>query len=158
MKFLSLFLALVVASCVASPAFADSDKNCAIITQGFNPDETQGNEDYLNLTDGTAGTSRTADDEFVVPVETKFSNLYAKVDVAPGGTADDDDWFIQVMVGSTETNLYCNITGTATSCENTSAVVTAAKGSKIVVNVSSAQGTSAPELAAEMLVSFCSDN
>ena len=152
-KFLSLILALVLFSAV--PAFADSNRDCAPISETINPTETQATDDYINLTDGTFGTTAAAEDEFIVPVNVDVWGLRVDIDAAPTGT---DTWDIYVVDDGTATTVDCRITGSATTCESTlDEVATLAKGSDLTVLVDSGNGTSDPAAAAEIRVAFCVD-
>lgn len=153
-KIKALFLSLLIGFVFPSVALADSDKACAPISETINPTEAQATNDYINLTDGTFGTTAAAEDEFVIGAQVQFHSLYADVDAAPGGT---DKWTVTVVDDGTATLLSCNITGSQTSCSNTSNVVTMAAGSDITVLVSSANGTGDPDTAAEIRVGFCAD-
>lgn len=146
---LSLAIALL-----ALPALADQDLDCQVVAEAINPTEAQVTDDFINLTDGTVGLTAGAEDEFTVPVEVQVWGLRADIDVAPAGT---DTWDIYVVDDGTNTLVHCEILGTATSCVNVNNIATVAAGSDLTVVVDSGDGTGAPDLAAELRVSFCID-
>lgn len=155
MRKISFLIALLALTCVGAPAYADSDKDCYVISDTFNPTEAQATEDYLNLTDGTIGTTAAAEDEFIVPVGVKLWGLYAHVDVAPGA---GDIWTVTLVDDGTDTLVTCDITGaSATTCTNVNNVATVAAGSDLTVLVSSNNGVGDPAAAAEIRVGFCVD-
>mgnify|MGYP000184432191 CR=1 FL=1 len=146
---------LALALFAATPAFADRDRSCGPISETVNPTEARATNDYINLTDGTIGTTAAAEDEYVIGTKAVFWGLYADVDVAPGS---GDMWDVTVVDDGTATRLTCRISGTATNCSTTSDVeIVMAKGSDVTVLVSSASGASDPDAAAEIRVGFCVD-
>jgi len=151
MKYFAILLAALF---VAVPAFADADKNCSVISDTINPTEAQATDDYINLTDGTFGTTAAAEDEFIVPVKSRVSNLWVEVDVA--ATANDS-WIVSVMDDGVTTGVTCTITGaTQTDCasdEFSYGVVDA--GSDLTVLVDSGEGAGVPATAAELRFGFC---
>lgn len=151
-KFKFLLLLLALGLFVATPAFADRDKNCHVVSEALDPTEAQGTHDYLNLTDGTFGTSRTADDEFTIPVNMVASNLRVVTTTAPGA---GDIWTVSLFDDATETPVLCSISGTATTCSNLASKAAIAAGSKLVALVISANGASDPTATSEILISFC---
>ena len=153
MKFLPVLIALLALTCVA-PAFADEDRACAPIAQALDPTEATATNDYLNLTDGTFGTTHAVEDEWIAPVDMKFWGLYVKSLAAAGA---GDTWTITVIDDNASTLLSCSISGaSATTCTNVDATVSIKKASTVTVLVSSAAGASAPDTNGEMLISFCS--
>ena len=152
-RILSTLLILAL-SFVAFPAFADDDLDCQVIAETVNPTEAQATPDYINLTDGTIGTTAAAEDEFTVPVDVIAWGLRVDVDVAPGGT---DEWNVFVVDDGTATGVTCTILGTATSCSSAqfTGVATIAAGSDLTVLIDSAAGATDPAAAAEARVSFC---
>ncbi len=76
-------LAALAALLLAAPALADTYQ-CSTISDAFNPTEAGATDDIVNLTDGTFSATAADEDEYIVPVKTKVSNLFFDVDVAPG--------------------------------------------------------------------------
>ena len=151
MKYFGILLAALF---IAAPAFADAEKGCGVISNAINPTEAQATDDYVNLTDGTFGTTAAAEDEFIVPVKSTVSNLWAEVDVA--ATANDS-WIISVMDDGVTTGVTCTITGasqvTCASDEFSYGIVEA--GSDLTVLIDSGEGAGVPATAAELRFGFC---
>lgn len=150
MKF---FFPLLLALVIASPVFADSDRECQVISDSFNPTEAGATDDFLNLTDGTFGTTAAAEDEFVVPIDMVVWGLSAEVDVAPGGT---DTYDIAIVDDGTLTIVVCEILGTATTCQSDETLLhEVAAFSDLTVVVDTGNGAGDPDAAAEIRVAFC---
>ncbi len=148
-------LAALAAFLLAGPSLADSDIQCQVVAQAFDPTEAGGTDDYLNLADGTFGTSTTADDEFTVPVNVKVWGLRVDVNTAP--TANDT-WQITVVDDGVATLVTCDITGASdTSCQNVNNVATIVAGSDLMVLVDSSTGSGDPATTSELRVAFCID-
>ena len=156
MKSLITLITLVGFAFLPLTAFADSDRECHAVGQAINPTEAGATNDFINLTDGTFGTTHAAEDEFLVPVNMVAWGIRAKVDVAPTGT---DTWDIILVDDGVESVLQCEIIGTATTCTDTSfehrPVIAA--GSTLTLMVDSGNGATDPAAAAEILVSVCLD-
>lgn len=150
----SILCALTLVVGLPSASVADINTGCTIVAEAVNPTEAGGTDDYINFTDGTIGTTAAAEDEFIVPTEMVASRLIADVDVAPGA---GDIWVVTVVDDGTATSLTCSITGTNTSCSETSFSLrpTIAAGSDLTVLLDSSTGATDPAIAAELRVSFC---
>ena len=156
MKSLISLVTLVGFALLPLTAFADSDRECHILAETINPTEAGATNDFINLTDGTFGTSHSADDEFMVPVNMVAWGIRAQVSSAPTGT---DTWDIILVDDAVETVLQCEILGAATTCSDTSFEhrPKIAAGSTLTIMVDSGNGATDPAIAGEMLVSVCLD-
>jgi len=138
-----------------------ADTTCLqIISVAFDPSEPQATVDYVSIgaidvATGNASFSVTEanEDQFRVPVAALAHNLSVVVDVDPGN-GGADNWAITLRDDAGGTALTCTIAGgtTCTDVANNPAILA---GSKLDVLVTSAGGASDPELAAEMIISFC---
>ena len=138
---------------IAGPAFADSDRECQVISNAIDPTEAGATDDYINLADGSFSATVADEDEFIVPTNVKVWGLAVTVDVAP--TADDT-WAITIVDDGVATGVTCSITGASdVSCNDFSNVASVASGSDLTVLVDSSTGLADPAAAAEIRFGFC---
>ena len=153
MKFIVATLAALL---IAVPALADNDVECNVVTATIDPTEAGATDDFINLVDGTFGTTEASDDEYLVPQPLKAWGLFVEVDVAP---TVDDEWTIILRDDAADSVVSCVITGAAaTTCGSGEfTVAEIAQGSRLAVQIDSSTGTADPAAAAEISVSFCLD-
>ncbi|MBY0400825.1 hypothetical protein K2X89_11045 [Myxococcota bacterium] len=167
-RFLFRFLVLaLVAVLSAGNAYADVPE-CAPIAVAINPSDTQ-TADCINLLDRTITTNTTlatchaGEDDFIAPIPLVFTSIRARVDVAPGTTGGTDIRTVALVwdppgatAATASGNVACSITGTGTTCTSPSGnKQTIPAGSTVSIRHTAVSSPSAPDAAAELLVSVC---
>lgn len=110
---------------------------------------------YVNLVDNTTGTTESADDMYVAPVDIVAHSLRVLSPTAPG--AGQDPWTVYLRDDAADTVLTCVIDETDTSCTDTSHIASIAAGSKLTVSISATGSDAEPTDTAELAVSFCTN-
>ena len=148
-----ILFTLLAAALLAMPAMADDTKACAPLYLEINPTEAQATDDFVNLTDGTIGTTFAAEDDAVAPADIVVSDISAVIDVAPGA---NDSWRIYVTdgVNGARSSRYCEIADTNTSCHAAADVVVAGRD-VWAITVDSGEGAGVPATSATLKISAC---
>ena len=134
-------------------AASSASAECAVQAFDFNPNEA--GVYYISLIDGTTGTTESGDNHFTPSVDMVAASLRVVVNVAPGGAANDDEWTVTVRDDLADSTLGCVITGLETDCQDSVSTPTIATDSEVTLKVDATTGTSAPDAAARMWVTFC---
>ncbi len=149
--FCSILITLL--SLATLPALADVSYACHVVGSEINPTESQATDDFLNLMDGTTGTTQTGEDIFVAPVELLVSDINATVDVAPGA---NDSYVIYFVADTVRVvGLTCTISGTGTTCNTGTDQGLIAAGARVTLAVDGGEGAGDPAAAASLELSAC---
>lgn len=151
-------LAGVLSDETGSGTFVLTSACVNVLSTEHDPTEAGATDDYVNLLvtglGGSAfGATETAQDMFMVPVATVARNLRAEVGVAPG--AGNDPWVITLRDDAASTTLTCTISGTSTSCSDTTNAPAIAAGSKLNMLVASSGANPDPTATTVMNIAFC---
>ena len=140
---------------VSIPSGGRGGSDCAVVADRLAPNTFPTTDDFVNLADHTKSVTESGEGDFRVPTETVASNLYVKINTAPG---TGDKWRITLRDDLTSTTLTCDIDDLETECRDTENTPTLAAGSALTVWVDSGEGGSAPDFPDTMVFSFCLDD
>lgn len=144
-RFASLLAILLFAPAAAA--------ECHIQSMALNPTELSIR--YESLVDHGDGGTESGENRLVVPTDMVASNLFAVIDVAPGGAANDDAWGITLRDDTADTSLTCDIVGLATTCSDTTNEPIVLSGSRVTMKVDPNAGTSQPDTSTIIHIYFC---
>ncbi len=154
MKFVSLFAAIAIFSCV-TPSFADNNRACVPVSGVTSLSDATATSDYINLLDGTVSTTHAAEDVYTIPRAMTAYGLSVQMTTAPG-SGDQRNFYLSVNGGVIGLPITCAVAGTATSCTSPSNTgVTIPADAEITILATSALGASNPTDEGETRWSFC---
>ncbi len=140
-------------ACSPGLVFADETKACHVVGSEINPTEARTTDNFINLLDGTTGTTQTGEDLFVAPAELHVSDIRAKTIDAPGA---GDSWVVYFVADATRVpGVTCTISETGTTCDSGTGAGLVARGARLTLAVDSGEGGSDPSPTGSIEVSAC---